>query len=132
MAFVLVNGIVVSLFFFFVWFVLRLALRSAFLAGAGWVLLVALQALGLPWLQSGLVCLAMALVVFVLTTFGWLPYVIGRVVYLMLQAPIVFDRSAWFAESGYTVLAVLGGLVLYGVWASTLDGRQPRLARGEA
>jgi hypothetical protein len=43
--------------------------------------------------------------------------------YELLAAPLTFDRSMWYADTGYAALAVPLAIAAYGFWVS-LGGRE--------
>ncbi len=60
---------------------------------------------------------------FVLIRFGLLTYVAALFCYLVLVAtPASLDVSAWFAETGFFLVAVVAGLGVFGCWTA-LAGR---------
>ena len=47
---------------------------------------------------------------------------VGRVVVLiMLAAPMTFQRSAWFADTGFAAFAIVAALTVYGVWVAAFS-----------
>jgi serine/threonine-protein kinase len=123
-----------SFYFLTALVLLRAILRRKRLAvGALFVLLILFYATGdlrWDWLNPGISVVA---ALFVLFRFGWLPVLVGMIVQsLLLNPPLTWDLSAWYADRSFLTLGLVTGLALYGFYTS-LGGRallRDELARG--
>ena len=126
---VLIDGVFGSLVIFFLLFILRVLLRSEWVAAVVWVLLLFPPTdLGGSWMivwSMGL--MTGVLIYFVLMRVGWVAYLFGRFVFVLLTTyPITFQTSAWYSGIGYAALFVVAAIALYG-FRTSLGGR-PLLA----
>lgn len=107
---------------------LRVVLRRWWLAVSVFVVaygvLETLQGIhpAVSWLTLGLGITGVT--AFVLVRFGLLTYVTALFCYLVLiAAPVSLDLTAWYAETGFFILALVAGLGAFGAWTA-LAGRQ--------
>lgn len=106
---------------------LRIVLRRWWLAVAVYIVaygaLETLQGIhpAVSWLTLGIGITGVT--AFVLVRFGLLTYVAALFCYLTLLAtPATLDFTAWYAETGFFLLALIAALGIYGYWAA-LAGR---------
>ena len=125
-----VFGIVVSLAYFFLHVLLRTVFRVNWLSDTLWVVIVVFVSLGRYqnpqplWLVLSVNVVISAMTFVVLTRVGWLAFFAGWFAFDMLTSyPLTFHSSAWYAPVGYSGLAVVAAMALYGFWTSL--GRQP-------
>jgi hypothetical protein len=116
---------------FFVFFLLRLVLRKAWLgAGVFWLLVTVSYALRggavppgvllLDLAAGGLLALALILM---LTRFGLLSVIAAQFfIHLSTSYPLTTDLTAWYADSGLLALAIALAFAVYGFHTS-LAGR---------
>ena len=65
---------------------------------------------------------------FVLFRFGLLPFIVGRVLEATVQNfPITLDGSLWYSGFSFLAIAVVLGIVLFGLWVALSAGRQAAL-----
>jgi hypothetical protein len=123
---VALDSIVASFLLFFLLFLLRMLLRYDWLTMVVWgtIGMAFNLQLAAPWLSGGVSIAGFTIIYYVLMRVGFLPYMIGRgVADILLLAPLTFDTSASYAETGYAALAVALAIAGYGVWVS-LGGRR--------
>jgi hypothetical protein len=109
---VLLVAVLLSITGLFLMFLLRRLLRLQWLAAAAFVAIIVAQAVG-GWGSTspllGLISSALigCLIVIVLTRFGFLAYVSGVALDMLLETfPVTSRLSAWYAGSGLFALAV--------------------------
>jgi predicted Ser/Thr protein kinase len=122
-----VPGSVIQMFAtFFVLFVVRLILRTEWLAAAGFVIVFLL--IDVANSSDRLLDAVFSIVVFstmylVITKFGFVSFAVSVYVYAMLTLiPLTTDFSAWYSGAGLCAGLVVIGLVIYGAH-SALAGR---------
>ena len=126
---ILGSAVIISLFFFFLFFLVRVALRRDWLAGAAVVALLTL-AITAPnqavWGMTGTILTGLGLgtAVWVLLRFGVLSLTTGLfVLVLMINFPMTSDLSAWYSRASLVVLATLLALSVWSFRAA-LGGRR--------
>ena len=98
-----------------------MSLRDERLTAGLWVLMgvAVLSAINNSWVAAPIALVLFLVLYFVLTRVGFLAFLLGRFVAVtLLTCPITFDRSSWFAGTGYAGLLVLAALTCYGFWTS--------------
>jgi hypothetical protein len=117
------NGLFVSLFTLFLFFLFRVVVRSdwvalllfALLAGSSRVAGIASWA-AIPVLIAGgalRVFVLVRLVAAIVDSFVWS---------LLVSSPMTLQTSAWYSSAGYVTLIIIGAMALYGV-KTALGGR---------
>ena len=110
------SAVLYALAFLFLLVLLRSLLRISWLAAALWCLLLASPLRGedpvVEWALGGLRALLFLLA---LVRGGLLSMVVTLfVAFILLEAPLTLDLSAWYASRGLPTLVVILGLALYG------------------
>jgi hypothetical protein len=122
------NGLFISLLMLFLLFLLRVVLRSDWVAIPLLVLIAGFaRILGTgSWVAIPVLVASGGLRTFVLVRIGVVAAIIDAFVWTLLQsAPITLQTSAWYASIGYASLAVIGALAVYGF--KTAVGSRPTL-----
>jgi hypothetical protein len=117
----LLDMIFASFLLFVVLFLLRLVLRRDWLALTVWGLFGSLVNVSLAdfWLSYVVSIATFGVIYIVLMQGGFFPYMVGRfMAVILLMAPLTFDRSMWYADTGYAALAVALAVAAYGFWTS--------------
>jgi hypothetical protein len=122
----LVASVLLTLAFFFLLFLLRTILRREWLAAAAMVaVLVSIKLVQstTPLTDAGFQVLLFGSMVFVLIRFGLVALAsVSFVSGLLVNYPITWHLSAWYAPSGIFAIAVVAALAIYG-FRTTLEGR---------
>jgi serine/threonine-protein kinase len=113
----------------FLFFFLRVLLRSQKVAGVGCALLLAVIATlqsGGSWASAPIQLLGAILPVYILLRFGLVSSVVGWSVFVcFLIFPMTLHVSAWYSSIGFATLFVILTLAVYGFW--TALGNRPLL-----
>ena len=119
-------GILLSFAFLFLFFLLRILLRRNWAAAAVWALFLSTEILTseAKWIDAPVALISAVLILFVLMRFGLLALIAGLVsAQILLDYPITYQTSAWYAGAGYAAVLVLLVISLYGFRIS-LGGRR--------
>ena len=113
-----------SLFCFFVFFLIRLLLRKEWLAVLVALLLVSLfSVLGNgdhPVLHTAFEVVVWGMALLILTRFGLLPLMVALCINNLLEvSPLTAHLSAWYAGSTIFAFSVIGALAIFGFYTST-------------
>ena len=115
--------------FLFLFFFLRVLLRSQRVAGVGCALLLALISTplsGASWASAPIQLLGGILPVYILLRFGLVSSVVGWSVFVCFFVfPMTLHVSAWYSTIGFATLFVILTLAVYGFW--TALGNRPLL-----
>jgi hypothetical protein len=116
------GGIQGTLFFFVILVVLRYLLRNRWAAAAGFVVIFTiLNALGSthPWLAATSGALVYAIAAFALVRFGLITLTVAVfVANTMLNVPVTFDFSRWYAPYALAVPLFVLGLAIWGFYTA--------------
>src|SRR5580693_4570409 len=109
-----------TLLFFFILFVLRVLLRKEWLAAAVFVAIwTTLKTLGsdYPWIEGPAWTLIYAVAAMVVFRFGFVALAVGLFVTdMLLNVPLTFDFSSWYANSTLLPLLIVAALALWGFY----------------
>jgi serine/threonine-protein kinase len=109
-----------TLLFFFILFVLRVLLRKEWLAAAVFVAIwTTLKTLGsdYPWIEGPAWTLIYAVAAMVVFRFGFVALAVGLFVTdMLLNVPLTFDFSSWYANSTLLPLLSVAALALWGFY----------------
>jgi serine/threonine-protein kinase len=120
-----VNALYISLFFLFLLFVLRVTVRSEWIAFPLFVLLVGITRVGgiRSWAAAPVLVAGGALRTFVLVRIGLVAALVDSFVFtLLLSNPITLQSSAWYSSAGYVALGIVAAIAVYG-FKTALGGR---------
>ena len=126
---ILGSAVIISLFLFFLFFLVRVALRRDWLAGAAVVAFLTLAITAsnqAVWGMTGIILagLGVGTAVWVLLRFGVLSLTTGLFMFvLMVNFPMTSDLSAWYSRASLVVLATLLALSVWSFRAA-LGGRR--------
>jgi len=128
-------SLALSLLFLLV--LLRIVFRNEAVAATTWTLAAGVLALtsGQRNGQLESVAIAMLPALFwavlqyvVIRRLGWLAYLCANLVVSTIAFyPLTFQTSAWYADTGYAVLAILAAIAVFGLWTSLGGERMVRL-----
>ena len=119
------SGLYISLFVLFVFFLLRLVVRSDWVALPLFALLSgALRLVGVgSWAAVPVLVAGGALRTFALVRIGLVAAIVDSFVWsLFSTSPITLQTAAWYASAGYVSLAIVGAMAAYG-FHTALAGR---------
>ena len=119
------SAIFTAILFFFMLFLLRLALRKDWIAGSAFVAIITFATtIGstTPWVDYPLNALAFAVFAFTLLRFGLLAAMVTSAVSQVLELGALLDFSAWYAGMAVLPFVLIALLVVYGFRVS-LGGR---------
>jgi len=126
------DGIQGTLFFFIILVVLRYLLRNRWVAAAGFVVIfTVLSSLrdAHPWIASASGVLVYGIAAFALVRFGLVTLAVAVFAAdTMLNMPVTFDFSRWYAPYAMSVAVGILALALWGFWTA-LAGQ--KLIKGE-
>jgi serine/threonine-protein kinase len=118
-----------ALFFLFLLFLLRTVLRNQWIAGAGWVIILASPIIAgaeVPWIATPFVLIWLVLALFLLMRFGLVASTFVAFAYGVFDRfPMTLQISAWYSGMGIAAFAVLLAFSLYGFRTSL--GNRPLL-----
>jgi serine/threonine protein kinase len=115
-----------TLIFFFIFFVLRFAVRNTWVAAAAFVALLCAPSLAAqdPVFATALSIVVNASSLLVMIRFGILPFTVVLLLQNVLsQAPLTSDLSAWYASKGLFVVALILALAVWS-FRNALGGRK--------
>jgi len=119
------TGAFVSLFLLFVLFVLRVAVRSDWIALPLFALLAGASRVGgvMSWASVPVIIAGGALRTFALVRIGLAAVVVDGFVWtLFASSPMTLQTSAWYSSAGYVSLGIVGAMAIYG-FKTALAGR---------
>jgi serine/threonine-protein kinase len=114
------SAVLFALVFLFVLALLRMLLRSHWLAGLAWCALIAGPIAGEDPVYGWISGVARALLLLlVLTRGGLLPLAVALfVMFSTIESVLTLDVTAWYAVRGLPVVLALAGLAVYGFYTS--------------
>ncbi|HEX5109092.1 MAG TPA: serine/threonine-protein kinase [Vicinamibacterales bacterium] len=119
-------GIFIPLSFLFLLFLLRVLLRSTWIAAAVWIVAITPQFFdpSASWMAVPLGVLEGLVFLFVLLRLGLFAMMVtGFVLQVLLDFPLSLQTSAWYSGYGYTALLIIGVIALYG-FRGSLGGQR--------
>jgi hypothetical protein len=119
------NGLFVTLLMLFLYFLLRILLRSDWLAIPLFAFVSGIaRSIGvLSWAAVPTVVALCAIRAFVFVRIGLVTAIVDAFVWSLFEsAPLTWQTSAWYASSGFATLAPVGALAVYGF--KTAIGKQ--------
>lgn len=119
------TGLFISLLMLFVYFLLRVVVRSDWIALPLFVLVSGgTRVLGLSsWATVLALIVGGALRTFALVRIGLVAFIVDAFVWtLFISSPMTLQTSAWYSSAGYVSLGVVGAMAVYG-FKTALAGR---------
>jgi len=120
------QAIFTALIFFFMLFLLRLALRKEWIAGLAFILLLCLGGTGTtstPWVDYPLAALMLATFAFALLRFGLLAAIVTSTAGQIMGVGALLDFSTWYAGMAVLPFVFVAAVLLYG-FRTSLAGRR--------